>query len=90
MSKETKENIEKYMTMIKSLDLDLYEIKVALLDTGVNPQVITSIIRAIANIYYGVGHGRIEIFLQKGKITSINSEERMKMDVEAVLIDTRS
>jgi len=87
VKKETKDNIKKFMAMVEAVDPELFEIKVALTETRVNPVVLPQIIRALANLFYGTGHGKIQIFMQGGKITSVNPEERMKIDVEAVLME---
>ena len=79
----------KFITMIKAVDPELYFIMEALSETKLNPVVIPPIIRALSNLYYGTGHGKVQIFMQDGKITSINPEERLKIDLRAVLNDTK-
>ncbi len=73
--------------MVKAIDPYLYEIKIALEETKVNPTILPAVIRAIANIYYGTGHGKVQIFIQDGTVTNINPEEKMKVDIEAVLLE---
>ena len=85
VKKETTETLAKYLAMVKKVDPELFEIKEAIIETKLNPIYIPAIIRAIANLYYGTGHGKVQIFMQEGKITSINPEERLKVDIEAVL-----
>lgn len=90
MKKETENNVEKYMTLIQAVDPELYDIKLALMETGVNPIVIPIIIRSISNLFYGTGHGKVQVFMQAGRITSVNPEERLKVDVDAVLIEEQN
>ncbi len=89
MKSETQANMAKFITMIKAVDPELYFIMEALSETKLNPVVIPPIIRALSNLYYGTGHGKVQIFMQDGKITSINPEERLKIDLRAVLNDTK-
>ena|SRR3990167_7897870 len=81
----TERNIERYMILVKALDPDLYMIKLALTETQVNPEVIPRIIRSIANLYYGTGYGRVQIFMSKGEITAIKPEESDTINLQAVL-----
>ena len=87
MKKETEQNLEKYMTLLKAFDPDLYDIKMALVQTKVNPSILPVIVRAIANLAYGTGYGKVQIFMQDGVITNINPEEKLRMDAVAVLIE---
>lgn len=84
---DTKESLAKYVEMIRRVDPELFEIQKALIETKLNPIYIPAIIRCIANLYYGTGYGKVQIFMQEGKITSINPEERMKIELDAVLND---
>lgn len=88
---ETTQNIEKYMTLVKALDPDLYEIKLALQETRVNPNIVIDLIKAVALLYYGSSHGKIRIIMNKGKIETILTEETTRVGQDAVtpvLMDT--
>lgn len=84
----TKANIDKYITLVASVDPELYRIKMALEDTQLNPVYLPSIIRAIANIAYGTGFGEVKIHMRAGVITHIRPEESDQIDLPAILIAT--
>lgn len=75
-----------YWSVIRSLDSELFLIKVALEETQVNPMIIPKVIRALANLAYGSGHGRVQIFMQGGVITQIKPEESNVVNVETIRV----
>lgn len=81
----TKLNIEKYLTLVASLDPELYRIKLALVESKVNAMIIPAIIRGMANIAYGTGYGKIEVYLENGKVSVVKSEEKELLDLPAIL-----
>jgi len=81
-------NLAAYWKVVRSLDPELYLIKIALAETGVNPTIIPRVIRALANLAYGTGFGKIQIFMQGGMITQIKPEESDKID-EPTIVDKR-
>jgi len=81
------DNVEKYMALVKALDPELYEIKIALLETKVNPNIVPTYIRAVSNLFYGTGFGKVQTFMQDGVVTNVNFEEKVKMELDAVLLD---
>jgi len=87
LNKETSENIERYMKLVKELDPKLYAIKIALLETRVNPDVIMKFIRVVANMYYGTGYGKVVVQMNDGVAKVISSEEKDLLDIPAVLQD---
>lgn len=82
----TKSNIEKYLTLIKTFDPELYDIKIALEETKVNPYMVPRIIRAIANIYYGTGFGKVTIQISNGEVSVISGLEKEPVNLPAVLL----
>lgn len=80
-------NLQQFWNVIRSLDPELYLIKVALHETKVNPIIIPKIVRALANLAYGTGHGKIQIFMQDGVITQIKPEESSIVNVETIKIE---
>jgi hypothetical protein len=83
---QLKKNLETYVETVKTFDPDLFLIKVALMETKVNPKYIPFVIRAISLLAYGSAFGKIEIFMQKGEITQIKTEESTLVKETAVLI----
>ena len=75
------------MTLVKALDPDVYAIKVALLETKVNPQLVPKIIRAMSNIAYGTGFGNVSISMSERKIAQITAKESEMVNEPALLID---
>jgi hypothetical protein len=74
-SVETETNIDRYMVLVKTLDPELYAIKVALLDTKVNPDFLPEVIRSISNICYGTGYGNVKVSISNRKIAQIAATE---------------
>lgn len=86
---QTVENIEKYMTLVRTMDPELYDIKLALIETRTNPHYFPAIIRAISMLAYGTAYGSIHIYMEKGNITQIKTEESTVIRETAVLIDDK-
>jgi hypothetical protein len=77
-------NLKKYWSIIRKLEPEFFLIRVALKETGVNPLVIPRVVRAIANLAVGEGYGKISIFMEGKKITTIEGIERDLINEEAV------
>lgn len=78
-----KENEEQYWKVLATLDPELYRIKIALMETQVNPRIIPRFIRSIANLAYGTGYGKIQVFMQEKVITQIKPEESDAINLPA-------
>lgn len=78
-------NEEQYLEMIKTVDPGLYMIKIALLESQVNPEIIPSIIRVIGNLSIGTGYGKIQIFMEHSVITSLKPEETVTIKKNAMV-----
>lgn len=83
---DTSTNVERYMVLIKALDPELYAIKVALLDTKVNPDFLPEVIRSISNICYGTGYGNVKISVSNRKIAQIAATESDFIDKPALIL----
>ena len=68
-------NEDKFYEMLRVADPCLYFVAMTLQETGVNPLVLPKIIRALANICYGSGYGKISLFIENGVIKGIKPEE---------------
>ena len=77
-------NTNTYYEVLSTFDPELYLIKIALEETRVNPALIPPVIRAISNLAIGSGYGRVNIYMQEKRITSIDGEERSKIELSAV------
>lgn len=77
-----KENQEKYWNILKRLDPELYLIKIALEETKVNPRILPRVIRAIANLAYGTGYGKIQVFMSQRVVTQIKPEESDALNLD--------
>lgn len=75
-------NKENLLEVIKALDPQLYMIKIALDETGVNPVLIPHIIRVLGNLTLGAGYGQIQIYMKARVVTSIESTESIKFKEE--------
>ena len=78
-------NLDNYREVVRKLNPELYLILIALEETGVNPMIMPKIIRSIGNMNYGSGFGKIQIFMERKTITSINGEEKVLVNEKAVL-----
>ena len=83
----TTEQINKnnLLEVVRKLDPELYLIRIALDESGVNPMVIPKIIRTIGNLSIGTGFGKIQIFMQARIITNIKPEENVVVNESATL-----
>ena len=78
-------NLENYLNVVRKLDPELYLIKIALEETGVNPIIIPKIIQTIGKLTIGAGCGKIQIFMQSRLITQIKGEESIEVNEEAII-----
>lgn len=76
-------NITNYLEVLRKLDPELYLIKIALTESGVNPMLVPPYIRAVGNLIYGSGYGKIQVFMQARRITQIKGEESVEVNEEA-------
>jgi hypothetical protein len=68
-------NEAKFIELLKTLDPELYFIKLALQETGVNPEIVRRIIRALGNMEIGTGYGVIEVLMKARTVTQIKTGE---------------
>ena len=77
-------NLQQYWGVIRQLDPELYLIKIALEETGINPMILPRIIRSMSNLNVGTGYGKVQIFMQARVITSIKGEENDNINLSIV------
>lgn len=78
-------NIDKFYDVIRTLDPELYLIKIALSERPeVDAMIIPQIIRSLGNLMIGSGYGRVITFVQNKKSTQIKSEELVDVTFESV------
>lgn len=73
-------NKENLITVIQKLDPQLYMIKIALDETGVDPVLIPHIIRVLGNLTLGAGYGKVQIYMQSKVVTDIEATEKIKLN----------
>ncbi len=78
-------NLEAYWNVVRSLDPELYLIKIALKETGVNPMIVPQIIRSIGNLSIGTGYGSVRVFMQARVVTHVKGEETVELNKQAVV-----
>ena len=78
-------NINKYWSIVRKLEPEFYMVRIALKETGINPLLLNPIVRAISNLAQGTGSGKIQIFMEKKKVTVIKGEETVYIQEEAVI-----
>lgn len=79
------QNYQTYLEVIQKLDPELFLIKMALDETGINPMLIPQIIRVLGNLSLGTGWGKIQIFMENGLISQIKGEESVLIQQEVIL-----
>lgn len=77
-------NLESYWDVVRKLDPELFLVKVALQETGVNPVLLPRVIRALSNLAIGSGYGKIQIFMERGIITQMKPEESDQINQPAL------
>lgn len=78
-------NIDKFYDVIRTLDPELYLIKVALQERPeIDPMLIPQFIRCLGNLVLGSGYGRVITFVQDKKTTQIRLEELVDVSYETV------
>lgn len=78
-------NLTNYLEMLRKFDPELYVIRIALNETGVNPAILPPIIRSVGNLSLGTGYGKIQIFMQETIITQIKGEESSQINEKATI-----
>ena len=76
-------NITNYLEVVRKLDPELYLIKIALHESGLDPMIMPAIIRSIGNLALGTGYGKIQIFMQSKIVTQIKGEESVEINLKA-------
>ena len=80
-------NDEKYLEVLRTLDPELYIIKMALEETGVNAMILPRVIRMLSNLDIGSGYGEITILMKARMVTQIKGNES---DVLNLPVDNRA
>lgn len=75
-----KTNEEKFLEMLKQADPELYQLKVALAISHLNPMILIPIIKTLGNLMLGSGHGKLEVFMQAKMIKNIVGQERVEVN----------
>ena len=68
-------NQEQFLEMLAKMDPELYLIKIALLETKINPVIIPRIIRVLGNMNIGTGYGEITILMEERVVTQVKANE---------------
>lgn len=75
-----KTNEEQFLEMLKIADPELYQLKVALAISHLNPMILIPIIKTLGNLMLGSGHGKLEVFMQAKMIKNIVGQERVEVN----------
>ncbi len=73
-------NEEKFLEMLKIADPELYQLKVALAISHLNPMILIPIIKTLGNLMLGSGHGKLEVFMQAKMIKNVIGQERVEVN----------
>lgn len=85
----TESNEEKFMEMLAQADPELWRIKKTLVTTGVNPAVMSHIVRAVWSASVGDRKGNVRIKIDYDKdgqlvVASVRSEEVQGIGLPAI------
>lgn len=78
-------NIDTFLEQLRKFDPELYVIKIALIESGLNPNILPKIIRAISNVAIGTGYGKVQVIMQSTVITQILGEESSIVNEKATI-----
>ena len=73
-------NHEHFYTMLQEVDPELYMIKRALVESGINPMIVPYVLRPIQNLLIGTGYGVIEIVMFDKKLRKIVVKETSQVE----------
>ena len=76
-------NKEQFDSVLRRLNPELYLIHLSLVETGVNPSIVPRIIKAICNLSYGSGYGKIRIHMEARVISQIEGIETDEINEKA-------
>lgn len=85
MTEEEQTNIDQFFEVVRKTDPELYLIKMALKETNLNPLIVPKIVQSVANLAFGSGFGKVQIFMKARTITTINGEEAHNVNLPAIL-----
>lgn len=77
------ENQARYLQLLSQIDPELYLVKMAMIETGLNPMILPQIIRSIANLLIGSGYGIVKIHMKAKVIKQVDSNESVVLDEPA-------
>lgn len=78
-------NTDNFMEQLRKFDPELYVIKIALLESGLNPAILPKLIRAIGNMALGTGYGKVQVIMQRTVVTQILGEESSQVNEKATI-----
>ena len=73
-------NEEKWLVMLEKADPEMYQLKVALAISHLNPMILIPIIKTLGNLMLGSGHGKLEVFMQAKIIKNVVAQERVEIN----------
>jgi hypothetical protein len=83
-------NEQRFYDLLRAGDPYLYFIKMVLDETQVNPMVLPKIIRALANLAYGTGYGRVQVFMENGVVTNVKPEESSLVNLKVIRVEEKT
>lgn len=85
-------NLNSYLEIVRKLDPELYLLKMALLESKLDPMILIKIVRAIGNLTLGTGTGIVRVYMKESKIRNVQTEENFFIlgEGEAVLVEHKT
>lgn len=75
-------NEEIYLQNLAKIDPKLWRIKRKLLDTGINPDIVPTILETIFQVYRDTAWGDIVITMENGLITYVIGKSQRRLDID--------
>lgn len=79
--KETRNNNNQFMEMLKAVRPDIFVLIDMVDDRGFDPYIMLKIIRQISNIAIGSGYGQVVISIEKGVVRFVRGEDVDKIEL---------
>ncbi len=78
-------NVDKFYDVVRQFDPELYLIKLALKESGVNPMILPKIIRSVSMMAMGSGYGKVQIIMESHVIKQVIGEEKVQINERAIV-----
>lgn len=79
---ELTENDQVFLKNLSILDPSLWRVKVKLIETGINPDILPGIIEAVSYVANTTKWGKVEVDIKNGIVTITSGHIYKRMDID--------